>query len=44
MAAVNRRRVRIELHESEPEEQSAAVLAVADYKKDSRRGVAAHGT
>lgn len=28
------RRVRIELHEPEPEEQSAAVLAIADYKKD----------
>ncbi|MEV0437772.1 hypothetical protein AB0I84_00850 [Streptomyces spectabilis] len=30
----DRRRVRIELHEPEPEEQSAAVLAIADYKKD----------
>ncbi|MEU9290922.1 hypothetical protein AB0D57_41455 [Streptomyces sp. NPDC048275] len=28
------RRVRIELHEPEPEEQSTAVLAIADYKKD----------
>ncbi|MFG3223270.1 hypothetical protein ACGF07_00595 [Kitasatospora sp. NPDC048194] len=30
----DRRRVRIELHEPEPEVQSAAVLAIADYKKD----------
>ena len=30
----DRRRVRIELHEPEPEEQSAAVLAIADYKKE----------
>ncbi len=30
----DRRRVRIELHEPEPEEQSAAVLAIADYRKE----------
>ncbi|MEU9044114.1 hypothetical protein AB0D63_20905 [Kitasatospora sp. NPDC048343] len=30
----DRRRVRIELHEPEPDVQSAAVLAIADYKKD----------
>ncbi|MFD8257746.1 hypothetical protein ACFV19_02115 [Streptomyces griseoluteus] len=34
VAEGDRRRVRIELHEPEPEEQSAAVLAIADYKKD----------
>lgn len=30
----DRRRVRIELQEPEPEETPAAVLAIADYKKD----------
>ncbi|MGP3686232.1 phage terminase small subunit [Streptomyces sp. IBSNAI002] len=34
VAEGDRRRVRVELHEPEPEEQSAAVLAIADYKKD----------
>ncbi|MFE4635066.1 hypothetical protein ACFRJ1_17050 [Streptomyces sp. NPDC056773] len=34
VAEGDRRRVRIELHEPEPEVQSAAVLAIADYKKD----------
>ncbi|WP_371671237.1 hypothetical protein OG985_28620 [Streptomyces sp. NBC_00289] len=34
VAEGDRRRVRIELHEPVPEEQSAAVLAIADYKKD----------
>lgn len=29
-----RRRVRIELHEPEPEEDDAAVLALADYRSD----------
>ncbi|MFD7738046.1 hypothetical protein [Kitasatospora sp. NPDC059800] len=33
VAEGDRRRVRIELHESEPETQSASVLAIADYKK-----------
>lgn len=30
----DRRRVRIELSEPEPEEEEAAVLAIADYRKD----------
>lgn len=30
----DRRRVRLELHQPEPEQQSAAVLAIADYQKD----------
>jgi hypothetical protein len=34
VAEGDRRRVRIELHEPEPEEQSAAALTTADYKKD----------
>ncbi|MET9542486.1 hypothetical protein ABZY16_34150 [Streptomyces sp. NPDC006553] len=34
VAEGDRRRVRIELHEPQPEEQSAAVLAIADYKKE----------
>ncbi|WP_455772200.1 phage terminase small subunit [Streptomyces lavendulae] len=34
VAEGDRRRVRIELHEPEPEEQTTAVLAIADYKKD----------
>ncbi|WP_372407220.1 hypothetical protein [Streptomyces luteireticuli] len=34
VAEGDRRRVRIELHEPEAEEQSAAVLAIADYKRD----------
>ncbi|MFF4692170.1 hypothetical protein [Streptomyces sp. NPDC001307] len=34
VAEGDRRRVRIELHEPEAEEQSAAVLAIADYKKE----------
>ncbi|WP_455583896.1 phage terminase small subunit [Kitasatospora aureofaciens] len=34
VAEGDRRRVRIELHEPEPEVQSAAVLAIADYKKE----------
>ncbi|MFF7254802.1 phage terminase small subunit [Streptomyces microflavus] len=34
VAEGDRRRVRIELHEPEPEVQSAAVLAIADYKQD----------
>ncbi|WP_456302836.1 phage terminase small subunit [Streptomyces mirabilis] len=33
VAEGDRRRVRIELHEPEPEEPSVAVLAIADYKK-----------
>ncbi|MGW6404511.1 phage terminase small subunit [Streptomyces sp. NPDC055134] len=32
VAQGDRRRVRIELHEPEPEEQSAAVLVIVDYK------------
>ncbi|MER6314612.1 hypothetical protein ABT237_12695 [Streptomyces sp. NPDC001581] len=34
VAEGDRRRVRVELHEPAPEQQSAAVLAIADYKKD----------
>jgi hypothetical protein len=34
VAEGDRRRVRIELHEPEPEVESAAVLAIADYKAD----------
>ncbi|MGW4158709.1 phage terminase small subunit [Streptomyces sp. NPDC004788] len=34
VAEGDRRRVRIELQEPEPEETPAAVLAIADYKKD----------
>lgn len=30
----DRRRVRIELHEPEPEQDEAAVLAIADYQRD----------
>ncbi|GAX56746.1 hypothetical protein SO3561_08314 [Streptomyces olivochromogenes] len=32
VAEGDRRRMRIELHETEPDEQSAAVLGIADYK------------
>ncbi|MFI5763885.1 hypothetical protein ACIA8F_23470 [Streptomyces sp. NPDC051563] len=34
VAEGDRRRVRVELHEPEPEVQSAAVLAIADYRQD----------
>jgi hypothetical protein len=34
VAEGDRRRVCIELHEPEPEEQSAAALAIAAYKQD----------
>jgi hypothetical protein len=34
VAEGDRRRVRIELHEPEPEVPSAAVLAIADYKQE----------